>query len=431
MRKLLFIDDTLTNKISFYHLIFLLASLPFDYFFSHIILISFALHTLIHLKRSEIKPIATWHTFMLQSVFLVTVAATIYSHYKAEAFNDMGRQIVILIIPVLFCLNPLDLKKYRQQLLTVFALSCAATVLFLYAHAVYVIRYLHYPLKVVFSRAFTNHNFSEPIGMHATFFSLQIGIALMSLLSTILKPAATITRVFYSICCLVLIAGLIQLSSKCVVAILFFTITFILPFYALKGRQRVLFITGGFAVSLLLTVILFNSITFKERYFGSFSKDLSAKRGPEVTDSRITRWGIVLQLIKQSPVTGYGSGSEVPMLKDAFFKNKLYDSYLHGLNSHNEYLSLLFKSGIGGLLIYLLTLAYGFNIAFKTGDIVFITFMLLVALVSLTENILDVDKGTMFYGLFYPLFIFSRQTVAISKTVLIRKNILADGQPAY
>jgi len=431
MRKLLFIDDTLTNQISFYHLLFLLVSLPFDYFFSHIILISFTLHTLIHLKKSEIKPIVTWRTFMLQSAFLVTVAATIYSHYKTEAFNDMGRQIVILIIPILFCLNPLDFKKYREQLLTAFALCCTATILFLYAHAVYVIRYLHYPLKLIFSHAFTNHNFSEPIGMHATFFSLQIGIALISLLAGILKPATTLTRFFFSLCCLILIAGLIQLSSKCVVAIMFIITTFILPFYALNGRKRMLFIAGGFTASLLLTAILFESTTFKERYFGSFSKDLSAKRGPEVTDSRITRWSVVMQVIKQSPITGYGSGSEVPMLKDAFFKNKLYDSYLHGLNAHNQYLSFLFKSGIGGLLIYLVTLAFGFNIAFKTGDIIFITFMLLVGLVSLTENILDVDKGTMFYGLFYPLFIYSRQTVTISKPVLIQKNILTGGQPAY
>jgi O-antigen ligase len=402
MRKLLLIEDTLTNKISFYHVLFLLASLPFDYFYSHVILVSFAIHTGIHFKKSEVKPILTLRTFLLQSVFLLTLVSTTYSHYKSEAFNDMGRQLVIFIFPVLFCINPLDIKKYRQQLLVVFALCCTATVAYLFAEALYVIRYYHYPVKMIFSHAFTNHNFSDPIGMHATFFSLQVGIALICLLSVLIKSASAATRIFYIFCCLILIAGLIQLSSKSVVAVMF-----------------------------LAMVILFQSATFKERFFNSLSKDLAERTGPETIDSRITRWGVATQLILKSPVIGYGSGSEVILLKDAFFKNKLYDSYLNGLNSHNQYLSFWLKCGIGGLLIYLLTLAYGFNIAFKTGDVVFVTFMLLIAIVSLSENIFDVDKGTMFYGLLYPFFIFSKQKIAAPAKAFKQKNILAYGQPQY
>ena len=187
MRKLLIIDDTLANKISFYHLLLLLVSLPFDYFFSHIIIASYAIHLLIHFKKSDVKPILTLRMLALQSVFLVTLIATIYSSYKPLAFNDMGRQLVILILPILFCIGPLDIKKYRDQLLQVFALCCTLTVIYLYIHALYLLRYFHYPIKLLFSHAFTNHNFSETIGMHATFFSLQLGIALMALLVILLK----------------------------------------------------------------------------------------------------------------------------------------------------------------------------------------------------------------------------------------------------
>lgn len=429
MRKLLLINDTLANKISFYHVLLLLVSLPFDYFYSHVILVSFAIHTLIHFKKSEIKPVLTLRAFMLQSVFLITLIGTTYTHYKSEAFNDLGRQIVILIFPILFCINPLDIKKYREQLLVVFALCCTAAVAYLFANALHVIHYYHYPVKVIFSHAFTNHNFSDAIGMHATFFSLQVGIALICLLAVLVRSNSASARVFYAFCCLILVAGLVQLSSKSVVAVMFIAINFALPFLLLSGRKRIIFLSTGVCVSLLAMVILFQSATFKERFFNSFSKDLSQRSGPETTDSRITRWGVAIPLILKSPVIGYGSGSEIPLLKDAFFKNKLYDSYLNGLNSHNQYLSFWLKSGIGGLLIYLLTLAYGFNMAFKTRDVVFVTFMLLIAIVSLSENIFDVDKGTMFYGLLYPLFIFSMQKVVAPARVFKQKNILAYGQP--
>ncbi|OCX50236.1 hypothetical protein BEL04_23285 [Mucilaginibacter sp. PPCGB 2223] len=425
----MFIDDTLANKISFYHLLLLLVSLPFDYFYSHIILASFALHTLIHLKKSEVKPVITLRTFLLQSVFLVTVLASVYSHYKSEAFNDMGRQAAIFIFPILFCLNPLNISKYRSQLLILFALSCTVTVSGLFAYAFYLIRYFHFPLQAIFSHAFTNHNFSDPIGMHATFFSMQVAIALMSFLSVVVKPLPAATRALYIFCCAILIAGLIQLGAKSVVAVMFAAIAFVLPVVMLTGRKRIGFITGSVGIALLAIIVISHSPNFKERYFTSFGKDLSEKRGPEATDSRITRWAVVIQLIKKSPVIGYGPGSEIPLLKDAFFKNKLYDSFLNGLNSHNQYLSFWLKSGIWGLLIYLLTLGYGFNMAFKAADVVFITFMLLIAVVSLSENIFDVDKGTMFYGVFFPLLVFSQQDVTVSKPALIQKNILADGQP--
>ncbi len=407
MRKLFFIEDSLTNKISYYHLLLLLASLPFDYFYSHLIVISFTVHTLINFKKGAVKPLFVSRTFLLQSVFLITLIGTVFTSYKNQAFDQLGRQIVIFIFPVLFCINPLDIKKYRPQLLLGFALICTLTICYLYADALRLIRYYHLPLKTLFSRAFTNHNFSDPIGMHATFFSFQVGIALVFLLSSIIKEKQTLPKLFYTICCTVLVAGLIQLSSKSILAVMFLAINFALPFLLLTGRKRLVFLTTGVVISLIAISVLFRSDAFKERFYRSLTEDLSPKPADDVTDSRRARWGVVMQLIKQAPVTGHGEGSELPLLHDSFYQHKLYNSFLNNLNSHNQYLSFLLKSGIGALLIYLLTLAYGFKISYQNKDLLFFTFMLLIAVVSLSENVFDVDKGTMFYGLFYSFFIFS------------------------
>lgn len=37
----------------------------------------------------------------------------------------------------------------------------------------------------------------------------------------------------------------------------------------------------------------------------------------------------------------------------------------------------------------------------------FISFMLIIAVVSVSENVLDVDKGVMFYSFFFSFFMFS------------------------
>ena len=90
MSGLFVIKDSLANKISFYHLMLLMASLPFDRFYSHIILISYAIHTLIHLKKGDVKRVFNLRTLVLQSVFLVTVLGTIYTHTPGEAFTEWG-----------------------------------------------------------------------------------------------------------------------------------------------------------------------------------------------------------------------------------------------------------------------------------------------------------------------------------------------------
>lgn len=77
--------DTTANKISYYHLMALLASLPFDLFYSHLILISYIIHTLIHIKKAEVKPVLNFRILALSSVFLLTVFCTVYSVNKPEA----------------------------------------------------------------------------------------------------------------------------------------------------------------------------------------------------------------------------------------------------------------------------------------------------------------------------------------------------------
>ena len=59
-----------------------------------------------------------------------------------------------------------------------------------------------------------------------------------------------------------------------------------------------------------------------------------------------------------------------------------------------------------GLLIYLATLIAGFRMALKRKDLLFFTFMLLITIVSASENVLDVDKGIIFYAFFFSFLCF-------------------------
>jgi O-antigen ligase len=376
-------------------------------FYSHLILASFGLHTLIHLNKKSIKPMFRMRTLALQSVFFITLLSTIYTINPDVALNELGRESTIFIFPLLFCLNRVDLKKYRPQLLLAFALVCTGTILYLYIDALLVIRHYQLPYLTLLSNAFVNHNFSEPIGMHATFLSMQVALALIYLLAVLIKEQQFFNRLFYLACCILLTAGLIQLCSKTVFIVLIIVINAGVPYFLLKGVGRKRFILIAASVSVLVFAGIFSSRTFKARYITGMTDDLSSKQVNETTDTRLARWKAAVELIGKSPVIGYGAGSETGLLHESFFSKKMYSSFLNHLNAHNQYLSFLIKSGIIGLLCYLATLAFGFNFAFRRGDILFFTFIILIAFVSLSETMFDVDKGVFYYAFFFSFFIFS------------------------
>jgi O-antigen ligase len=409
---------------------FLLASLPFDMFYSHLILISLIIHTLIHLKRHNIKPVFTWPMAALTSVFLVTVLSTPYTINKTEAFNEWGRQVTIVVLPLLFCLNPLDLKKYRSDFFITFILVCTATIIYLYADAVVTIRHYGLPYHALFSAAFTNHNFSEPIDIHATFFSMQVAIALVFTISLMLTQKTPFINLLLFISAFILSAGLIQLGSKSVCIALLFIINIAIPWFLLNGIPRWRFIMLSAMVSVLLMILIMSQHDLKNRFAGELKSDLSSNPSTTIFDSRLARWRSAMQLIKQAPLTGHGAGSEITLLHDEYYKNGLYNSFVNHLNTHNEYLSFLIKSGIVGLLIYLATLAYGFSIAFKNKDLLFFSFMLLIAMVSLSENLLDVDKGICFYAIFFSLFIFMDERQPDAKNTVEKSGELSVERPA-
>ena len=171
------------------------------------------------------------------------------------------------------------------------------------------------------------------------------------------------------------------------------------------------------ALSIFLSLIVFYGITrmddMKTRMITDLKDDLSESGlNVNLVEPRIRRWQSAWELIKQSPVYGHGSGSEVALLKDIYYRDQLYQSFLHDLNAHNQYLSMLIKTGLPGLLILLYLFFSGFQYAFRSRDILLSSFLIIICAVSFSENILDANKGIFFFSGFFSLLWFAPQKEA-------------------
>jgi len=207
---------------------------------------------------------------------------------------------------------------------------------------------------------------------------------------------------------LILFVGLVQLSSRATIIATLIIVVIIVPFFLLQGKKKLIFFLSSLFFSALIFIIITQVTTIKKRYIYDLENDLSEYRDPgDLTESRLARWNLELGLIQKSPFLGYGTGSEKFVLKDTYFENKFYRSYLLGLNAHNQFLSFLLNAGLIGLFVFLYIYYYGLRVAIKRKDFLLLSFLIILLIVSFSENILDVSKGVLFYGFFFSFLLLA------------------------
>ena len=404
MKEVFYIKDSIENKISYYHLLLFLMVLPFDRFYSSIILVSFLVHTLIFINKRNLLHVNR-DTLILQSVFIISLISIIYSPSFAGSLNVISNQLALLLFPFLLAVTSLDLSKYRSQLLHGLTISCTLTVLYLYFDAFHVLLYYHLPLKNIFSWTFVNQNFSLPINMHATYLSMLLVLCIIYSLYQLFYLQNKFKRIYFISCSLILLAGLIQLSSKSAFITLLIIIIIGFPWFLISKIKRHQYLFISLVSSVLLINFILSFQVFRFRFLETLKNDLSENSAVVEKYGRADRWHAAWDLIKQSPVIGTGTGSEIPLLRNIYFERKMYGSYLLSLNAHNQYLSFTINSGLIGLAIYLATIVWGLWQAIKKKDLMLLSFLTLIMVVSFSEDLLDVNKGIFIYAFFFPFLI--------------------------
>ncbi len=207
--------------------------------------------------------------------------------------------------------------------------------------------------------AFVNHNFSLPIGIHATYLSMLLVLSIIYSIQHLIKNSGRHFSIFYFFCATVQCLGLIQLSSKSALISLFITLVIGFPWFVIKKENRKFFLLKILAVFALFTIFIMSFHAFRVRYLTTLRYDLNENIGIVEKNGRYDRWNTAFYLIQKAPLFGTGAGSEIPQLRNLYYERKMYESYLVSLNAHNQYLSFMINSGLVGLLVYLATLAWG------------------------------------------------------------------------
>lgn len=395
------------KNASYYLILLFLVCLPLDHFYSEIALIALAVHTVLMARGEDYRKLLDPRVLALQSLYGVTLIATAYSRYRPLAFGDWFQQLPLLLLPWLCAVLQPVLIRNRDRLLGGLCVSCLLVLLYLYACAFHTLVYFHLPAGDLFSDHFTNRDFTAPLLTHPTYLSMYCAL---SLFWCIRKGWFARKPVWYFAAAFLLTAGLVQLCVKSVWLVLIGTVVLVLPYFLFEGRRRLTaFIVSG-AVMAVLTVVLLNGAFFHKRMVDDLSSDLVADKSLNLDhQSRLVRWEAAWSLIKAAPVWGYGSGSEAPLLQDAYFHQGLYEPFLLHLNSHNQFIRWWITAGLFGVLVYAALLIWSLVSAIRARDLLWTTFAILILAVSFTENLLDVQQGLFFVAFFLSFFPFARR----------------------
>ncbi|WP_317897492.1 O-antigen ligase family protein [Aurantibacillus circumpalustris] len=400
-------------------LLILTFSLPYDLFYSSILFITFCALTLLNLKKSYLKRIPK-QFWVFQGIYFLGVIGYFYSLHKSDAGFLLERQLTIFLMPIIIPISIKITSERLKKMLEVLTISCLIAIIYLFINMSYTIyTVLHLPfVKTVFSGAFFNHQFSRPLDIHAGYLSLYVALSIIYLVTFTIKQKFGLKIIIASICLVILLAGLLFLASRNAIISTLFVLIFVFPFYHVTNKLRYLIVS-----TLLLFAVFF--LVKKVPYLNTrFSIELiseikSTGNGEFInysaTEPRIKRWECAMDLIKESPAFGYGTGDEIEMLKTRYAIKGLFISYLENFNTHNQYLSFWVKNGFIGLIIFISLFFYYIYLAIKNRDFMYLSFLLLLMIGFYTENILDANKGILFFAIFNTFFGYSALS-AINKT---------------
>ncbi len=121
---------------------------------------------------------------------------------------------------------------------------------------------------------------------------------------------------------------------------------------------------------------------------------------------------IDLSMLEAFWIKGTGPGNLQAYLDNYYYYISVNTKTSFGsYNTHNEYLNVWLSFGIIGILLFALLLFFHFWKAYVSGNLLYTYFLVLICFCFLTENLLDRQRGVIFFALLGAYFWSEREAI--------------------
>ncbi len=262
-------------------------------------------------------------------------------------------------------------------------------------------------------QAFYFENFTKPL-IHYVYYAMYFAIGMLCLLDGLFDSLVKKKRGILILLGLFVygLSFLLLVASK--TGILAFSIASAFVLYK-RMESKKSFLLSVFALLVTASVVLYFNETTRNR-FTELTQNLSILTRDQLGDwneevitglnMRLLFWKISAVHIWQDNMILWGTGTgDTQDYLDALYTNPKYNRYGYvGWDTHNEWVFTFVQLGLMGVAVLALLYFSYWRKALRNGDLKFIVFLFITLAFSMSESILESNKGIVHFSLFFTLF---------------------------
>ncbi len=336
--------------------------------------------------------------FILQLVGLFWTSNIPYGMFCIE------KDLAILIFPLVLGTSEKLSSKQIRLILKMFVASCILATGYCIAVAIYKnyqlcklawIHWNHYTIEMSF-----------PLGMSHVYLGMYLSFTFFIVLYLFItkEERKILDYIFVVILLTYLIAFVVIITSK--IAFISLLLLSLFSSIILFKRKIIVFITTVFTFIIVVIVMqkYIPHITSRVKEALEISSGVIDQKSL-YSSQRIATINCSLKLIRENWLTGVGTGDADNLLDNCYEQEGMPN--FKGLDTHNQYFDLFLTFGIGGILLFLASLFAPLYFSVKKNQVLYALFLCHFMICCLTENLLDNNKGIVFFAFFNSLLAFT------------------------
>lgn len=348
-------------------------------------------------KRKKIK----WKWLLINSsLFLIYLITLLYTDNYEISFKKLETGLSIVIIPLSFFLFLSDFRITEQLRTKFFKLFILSTGIF---SIILIVAVFGDNSTIYYKDWYTNkfriitENISM-IGQHPIYASVFLSLAIIFFIQLLRSNTIFSFKnkiIYYSLTVINSIFLFMLLSKGVVISLLIVMFLMLFDDKKLKKYRKI------FVVSIILVFLM---LLFFNRRMNELVREESYQEVNSnfSTSIRLGIYKCSIEMIRKEWFFGYGVGDSQNAL-DLCYQNKSDILFEKKYNTHNQYLDVLIKSGVFGLIIFLSFLTFNIFKTIRNRNKIGLLVLIFYMINFLTENILVRQSGVI---LFYFLICF-------------------------
>jgi O-antigen ligase len=345
-------------------------------------------------------------SFWIPTSFIVTALLGLsYSANFQDGLGAIERQLPLLFFPIILSQLSISKDEFRR-LKKVYVTGLVLMMIVLEVRTIWILGHSeeHEFLTYFFSYYHTYENLTTSSLAQPVYIGAYIVLSNIFCI-TFLGEDSNRRWGFYLFALLFGTFFLFQLAARSSIILNFILILVYISYIFYSKRKLAegsILIIGIVALSILV----FFTSGFSKLRMQWIVEEIRSDNIYEVDpQSRLIIWPIALNVIRDNWILGVGTGDAEDILVVSYKTKGLQELFDSKLNAHNQYLTLVMRHGVLGLVVLLINFVIPVFVYLRNRNPEALFFTFLIIGFFFTENVLGRAQGVIFFSLFHSAYL--------------------------